>query len=40
MINSDGKEMEQLTSKGSHNSMPAWSSADIQKVDVQSMEKK
>ncbi len=40
MVNSDGKEMEPLTSSGSHNSMPAWSSAEIQKIDVQPAEKK
>ncbi len=32
MINSDGKEMEQLTTAGSHNSMPAWSPAEIAPV--------
>jgi len=40
MVNSDGKEMEPLTSIGTHNSMPAWSSAEIQKVDSQLTEKK
>lgn len=40
MINSDGKDMELLTPSGVHNSMPAWSSAEIQKVDSQPREKK
>jgi TolB protein len=40
MINSDGKEMEPLTSSGLHNSMPAWSSAETQKVDSQPTRKK
>lgn len=40
MINSDGKDLEQLTFTGSHNSMPAWSPAEIPKIDVQPAEKK
>ncbi len=40
MIDSDGKEMEPLTPGGSHDSMPGSFSAEIQKVDVQPMEKK
>ena len=40
MVNSDGKELEQLTSSGLHNSMPAWSPAEIQKIELQPTEKK
>jgi TolB protein len=32
MINSDGTGLEQLTFSGTHNSMPAWSSAELQTV--------
>jgi len=32
MINSDGTALEQLTFSGTHNSMPAWSSAELQTV--------
>jgi Tol biopolymer transport system component len=40
MVNSDGKEMEQLTASGLHNSMPAWSPAEIQKVELRPTEMK
>ena len=40
MIHRDGQEMKPLTSGGSHDSLPGWYSAEIQKVDSQSTEKK
>ncbi len=40
MVNSDGKELEQLTFSGTHNSMPAWSSVEAQKVESQATENK